>query len=174
MLYETQNERVEDLNEAIYTRSLPDKPLEPLYDIRPVPTKYALFPVLNRRFQQEQPLLQYPPFSTENVYTPPVGNMGPLSGFSIDKETQLQNRFFAKQKHGTGIQTEYIPSSNSNLYNDPVFSSSTDSIPQQQHPGLFFDPTIVQQPQPIPSFITSLRMANKPFHNSTTLKGLTM
>jgi len=166
MLYETQNERVEELNDAIYARVIPDAPLEPQYDIRPVSTKYARFPILDRRRVEgvETSLMLYPQQPT------PVGvSMGPLSGFSVDQETQLQNRFFALQKHGSGIQSTYIPASTSSLYNDPAFYAPGQPI--EAHPGLTPVYDISTMESPIPAFVTSLGMANKPFHNSTSVKG---
>jgi hypothetical protein len=144
MLYERQNERVEELNRHIYARHVSDVPLEPMFDFRPVPTKYSLFPALDRRT------------ITENKINP-VSNP-----FQVDKETQLQNRFFALQKRGSGIQSVYIPSTESSLYKDPEFFKAEPTT----HPGLF-ETFHKPESKPIPQFITSLRMSARPFGNAT-------
>jgi hypothetical protein len=147
MLYEGQNERVEELNRAIYARNAADTPLEPMFDFRPVQTKYALFPALDRR--------------TITELQPPSQNQSP--GFQVDKETQLQNRFFALQKGGSEIQSAYIPSTDSMLYKDPEFSKK--AVPTE-HAGLF-QSFQRPDPKPVPHFISSLHMTSRPFGNAT-------
>lgn len=147
MLYEAQNERVEELNRGIYARNAADTPLEPMFDFRPVQTKYALFPALDRRNISDS--------------QPPVRSS--QTGFQVDKETQIQNRFFALQKGGSEIQSAYIPSTQSMLYKDPEFSNKTSP---SEHPGLF-QSFQRPDPKPIPHFISSLHMSNRPFGNAT-------
>jgi hypothetical protein len=161
MLYEAQNERVEELNRGIYARNLSDAPLDPLFDIKPVSTKYALFPALDRRPTSHEEPIHHP-----GSWTPqdaPVGGSGPLYGFFVDKETQLQNRFFALQKGGAEMQSAYIPASDSDLYKAPVFATSEDKGP---YPGLFKAYEAPVQ-QAIPQFITSMQLSNKPWDNAT-------
>jgi len=164
MLYYGQNERVEELNQRIEERNKPDAPLEPAFDIRPIPTKYARFPVTNLRRHEkgERPIHPLPPFEPTLFFSPPVGNQGPLSGFKIDSESKLQNRFFALQKNGAGMQNQYIPSSQSDLYQTQVVSGPSD----QPFPGLF-KPHPRRVTSEIPDFVGFLQMSNKTFNNAT-------
>ena len=59
-----QNERVEELNRRIVDRVSTDAPLQPNFDPRPVSTKYALFPVIDRRRIPKQAIEKYPPIRT--------------------------------------------------------------------------------------------------------------
>jgi hypothetical protein len=160
MLYEAQNERVEELNRGIYARNLSDAPLDPLFDIKPVSTKYALFPALDRRTRDGEPIHHPGSWTPQDA---PVGGSGPLYGFFVDKETQLQNRFFALQKGGAEMQSAYIPASDSDLYKAPVFAKSEDKGP---YPGLFKAYEAPVQ-QAIPKFITSMHLSSQPWDNAT-------
>ena len=165
MLYYGQEERVEELNRRIEERNQPDAPLEPCFDMRPTPTKYSRFPIVNLRNDPQQietPIYMLPPYTPTLFFTPPVGNQGPLSGFKIDSESRLQNRFFALQKNGAGMQNQYIPSSQSDLYKVDVPLSPSD----QPFPGLFksYPKRVTSE---IPDFVGYLQMSNKTFNNAT-------
>ena len=56
-LYYGQNERVDELNNRIKERQFPDSPLEPMINPRSVPTKYSLFPIINRRKSMNEPVI---------------------------------------------------------------------------------------------------------------------
>ena len=56
-LYYGQNERVDELNDRIATRHFSDSPLQPNFDPRSVPTKYAHFPIINRRTLLKEPVI---------------------------------------------------------------------------------------------------------------------
>lgn len=111
------------INDRIYERYFPTNldVFAPQYDPRPESTKYApLF---------ETPINVPPPrpnFTVELDFNP--NYRAPLSGYSIDKETILQNRVFALQKGIEQEQSVYVPSSQSELYNirvpTPVFGSA--------------------------------------------------
>ena len=170
MLFNGQNDRVEELNRNIYERYKPDAPLEMSFDARPVSTKYAHFPVVDRR--KETSLMPLPNFRVDGPFTPPVGKGAPLSGYSVDTEGQLQNRLFALQKHGSGIQNEYIPDSSSDLYNIKTLPSADNKKggdPREQHPRLnipYLEPLYIV----LPSFIDELKMSSLPFHNNTRIQ----
>lgn len=128
-----QNERVDELNNRISSRHFPDMPLEPNYNMRPIPTKYSLFPIVNRRKEVRETLLNY---SDHNPYL----NFNPSSAKSnvrsfqknVDTETILRNQTFALQ-HGAE-QSMYVPTSNSELYKVNVVVSNP---VEQTHPLLF-------------------------------------
>jgi hypothetical protein len=125
-----QQDRVDALNERIQSRQFPDTTLRPNYDPRPVPTKYSLFPIVDRRKRIEEPLQQY---------NSPLGNssypsMLPGPCFkNVDTETVLRNQTIALQ-HGAE-QGVYVPSSRSDLFQVPVAQSSIQG--EQPFPNLF-------------------------------------
>jgi len=159
-----QEARVEDLNQGIFARFAPEAPLQPAVDFRPTPTKYARFPVTDLRGPVSTPIQQLPAFRIDTHFTPPVGKQGPVSGYGVDNESQLQNRFFGLNLRGSGIQNQYIPGSDSDLYH--VKTVPTTAQQSQPFPGLF-----KPYPKPVvsvvPDFVGHLKMSNKPFGNST-------
>jgi hypothetical protein len=130
-LYYGQNERVDELNKRIESRQFPDSPLEPNFSPRPVPTKYALFPIVNRRKELKEPVVPYLEYNGKTNFNPGTQN-APPSGYinNIDIETVLRNQAFALQKSD---QSVYVPSSNSDLYKVEVPSTYV----EQTHPLLF-------------------------------------
>ena len=130
-----QNERVEELNDRISSRSVPDSPLAPNFDPRPVPTKYHVFPILNaRRPATEIALQPYPPFSVQDNFNP--GNRrAPPDSFvrNIDRESDLRNLGVVLQ-HGAD-QGVYVPDSSSDMYRISAVSGS--QMDPQPHPRLF-------------------------------------
>lgn len=140
-LYYGQFERVDELNDRIASRQFPDSPLQPNFDPRPVPTKYSLFPVINRRTPMKEPVIPYLDYNL-NINFNPGSQRAPPSGYmnNIDIENKLRNQYFAIQ-HGAE-QSVYVPSSKSDLYNTRVPQGSQQD--PQPHPGLFlmqeFDP----------------------------------
>jgi hypothetical protein len=141
--YSGQNQRVDELNSRIYERVISDSPLEPNFDPRPVPTKYAFFPIIDRRTPSKEPKLPYIDYNLQSNFNP--GNrIAPFSGFSnnIDLENTLRNQHFSLQ-HGAG-QGIYIPGSNSDLYKNSVISRPS----EQPHPDLFVDYQWSSAPHP--------------------------
>lgn len=133
-----QFERTDELNGRIYDRFFPDQPLQANFDPRPVPTKYALFPIIDRRAIPNEKITVQNNYNIEQNFNP--GNArAPPQGFlsNIDIETNLRNQNFALQ-HGAD-QGVYVPSSNSDLYKTTVVSKP--SI--QPHPDLFSKPQLV-------------------------------
>jgi hypothetical protein len=114
-LYFCQHERQDELNDRISSRNIPSTPLEPSYYHVPVSTKYAYMPILDQRKPATVPLNNYPVFSPYNTFNP--GNsMAPWAGFAnnVNVESSLRSQFFALQHCE---QSEYVPSSSSDLYN---------------------------------------------------------
>ena len=48
-LYECNHQRTDELNERISLRNIPSSSLQPQFGIRPVSTKYAIMPIVDRR-----------------------------------------------------------------------------------------------------------------------------
>jgi hypothetical protein len=134
-IYYGQNARVDELNDRISSRIVSDVPLQPNFNVRPVCTKYARFPIIDR--------ITLPKVSIEHKTSMnySVGNNfasmqsnGPVDGFfsHVQDESILRNQIYAIQKSGESV---YIPHSESDLYNIKMASPSRGE--QQPHPGLF-------------------------------------
>jgi|TARA_B110000285_G_C15131961_1_gene624228 hypothetical protein len=138
-----QNTNIDEFNSRLNGRQFADSPLEPNFDMRSVSTKYARFPIVNRRKPVMEDKLPYVDYNQGANFTPAVSR-GPVSGYmnGIDTETILRNQTFGLQ-HGIG-QDLYVPSSNSELYNVSVVSRPSD----QPHMGLFTKNTFSNRPHP--------------------------
>ena len=159
-----QFERVDEINSRLSSRNIPDSPLEPHYDLRPVQTKRTLFPIVKNSRSMTEPKLPYPVHNTMNNFNP--GNdTAPTSGFTrnVDVETVLRNQTFALQ-HGAN-QSVYVPSSASDLYNVTVVSKPS----VQPHPDLFAMPqfTTASHPNLVDTAIGNDRFFN---HTRTQLR----
>ena len=128
-----QQERVEDLNERIYSRLYSDSPLRPHFNPRPVMTKYSQFPILDRRVESKVPINTYLDYT---VGTASIVGPAPIEGFqnNIGVESELRNQLYALS---SAPQRYYVPSSSSDLYNvAPVAGSLNEAQP---FPALFDD-----------------------------------
>lgn len=107
------------INEKIYERVIPSDELILNFDPRPVQTKYTHMPILDTLKNSTVMLKESNIFNPNDIFFP--GNAkSNFRGFvdAIDKESSLRNQFFALQKSD---QSKYIPSTQSNLYNNEVF-----------------------------------------------------
>lgn len=131
-----QDERVEDLNERIAARQFPDQPLEPNFSPRAVPTKYSLFPIVDRRKPPKEELVKYPEYNPYNNFNP-GSRAAPGKGFfeNINTESVLRNQPFSKQNCSQNV---YVPTTNSDLYNVSVISRPS----EQPYPLLFEKPQL--------------------------------
>jgi hypothetical protein len=130
-IYYCNNDRVEDLNNRISERNIPSQKLQSQFGIRPVSTKYAMMPILDRRAIPTVPIERMPTYNIATTFSP--GNdQGPWSGFAekIDDDSRLRNQFFALQR---ADQAYYIPPTTSDLYNVEVVGRPV----QQPFPDLF-------------------------------------
>jgi len=102
-----------ELNERLRPRNIPSSPLQPLYDFRPVSTKYTLFQIKEERPPAPEIKYEY----SQNVFNP--SNRAPPNYYfqNIDKESSLRNQFTPLQKSD---QSVYVPELNSNLYENPM------------------------------------------------------
>lgn len=144
-LYYGQTERIDELNDRIYMRNIPDEYNMPNFSPRPTPTKYSHFPIvqlrkqstvkLDAQSQQENP--------TTTPTTPPQKTSQEMNAAKIPQpETRVEKplvdieNFLRNQnellQHGT-IQNKYIPSSKSDLYKVSVIPRPS----QQPYPDLF-------------------------------------
>lgn len=132
-----QNERVDELNERIYGRFIPDRPLQTNVDSRPTSTKYSHFPMIDLRKQTKVDIAPPLEYSPESTFIP-TASRGPTNGYfdHVATESKLRNQFFAIQRGCA--QGEFIPDSNSDLYKVSV-PQSVNPVPQP-HPDLFERP----------------------------------
>lgn len=110
-----QYSRVDEINQRTVERQFADKPMKPCLDLRSLPTKYALFPLIDRRAPSQEPMHKYLDHSSKSNFCPNISK-GPADGFmrNVETETALRNQYFALQ-HGAD-QSVYVPSSTSDLY----------------------------------------------------------
>lgn len=125
------SERQCKMNEMLFSRNVPDAPLQPYLSSRPVLTKYSIMPVVDPRKEIKTPLSQRPIFDISSTFNP-GSDMGPWSGYAsnVNSESELRNQFNALQRCD---QSVYVPSSNSSLYQ----SSFQPKYSSQPFPHLF-------------------------------------
>jgi hypothetical protein len=125
-----------ELNTRLENRNKPSSPLQPLYDFRPVSTKYTLFHKIDESPRQSQSQSQH---HNSHIYDPyqvfNPGDRAPIDYFmrNVDVESTLRSQFFALQ---TSPQAVYVPELNSQLYNNPMayspeFFSPTDATTEK-------------------------------------------
>jgi hypothetical protein len=130
-LYLCQYERQNEINDRISSRNIPSAPLQPFYYQVPVSTKYGYMPILDQSKPATVPLNNYPVYSPHTTFNP-GNNMAPWSGYvnNVNIESTLRSQFFALQDCE---QSQYVPSSNSDLYNVYVPPKPI----KQPYPNLF-------------------------------------
>lgn len=140
----TNKQQNDETNYRIYTRNIPQQPLQPYLDIKPTSTsKCNVFPILDRR---EANVHSFPSYNIGTTFNP--GNrMAPWSGFSnkVGDESILRNQIHPLQRSNTA--TTYIPSSASDLYT-ALSDNTVDS--QQQFPliSATYLPPVAIEPKP--------------------------
>lgn len=177
-VYYGQNERVDDLNHRIQDRQFPDIALPANYDPRPSSTKFCVFPTLDIRTKRDGMPTPIENDQTNGKYVyNPGSHRGPpnVPINNIDIET--------------GFRKEYIPSSQSDLYNTrlttPIVPSAATANYENTHPELFTKYTYSKY---IPEYLAvppssvesnpafSQKIGGNRFHNctKTQLRGFQM
>ena len=126
-----QQDRVDELNHRIQSRQFPDNALRPNFDPRPVPTKYAVFPIIDRKTPANFPIESY----LDDYGFSTATQNGPAKTYlqNIDVETILRNQTVALQRGAA--QGVFVPSSKSDLYRTNLPSPSIEIT--QPFPNLF-------------------------------------
>lgn len=121
-VYYCHDNRVQDLNVRIYDRNIPNVPLQANFEPRAVRTRQIQFPAFDCRSPAKTPVIVRPNYNQYTQFNP--GSSAPFSGWArhIDQDSRLKNKFMAH--HKWTAQTEYIPSSKSDLYNDKTPQSA--------------------------------------------------
>lgn len=157
-----QFDRVDELNDRVSSRHFPDRELQANFSPRPVPTKYSLFPVIERRTPVSEPIREMSRHSVGNNFSPATHN-GPVSTYlaNVDTETILRNQTVALQRGAE--QGRYVPASTSDLYNVQAVGRAE----QQTHP-LLFDR---QQYSTTPGMMEGIGQDRMYNHTRTQLRG---
>ena len=157
-------ERQAITNMRTFERIIPSNPLQPYIDARPASTKYSLIPIVDPRKEINIPMVQRPTYNPKNTFNP--GYRAPWSGYAsnVNNESLLRNQVYALQKCS---QSEYIPSSNSDLY---VYKTQNSFPVEQPFKQLFEEQTFKQT-----NFKHKSHIGYDMFNNSTRvqLKNLT-
>ena len=112
-------DRVEQLNDRIYSRYVPNCTPQMQFDPRPTPTKYTSFPIIGATPTVPTPIIARPVYNTSQSFLP--GNSAPWNGFDVNQESKLKNINFALQKCP---QASYVPSSNSDMFEHSQINTS--------------------------------------------------
>jgi hypothetical protein len=133
----------DELNKRIHSRIYPTHTLKPLFETRPVSTKYTFFQTVNEQPINKTKELMYNNYTPQNTFNP--GNKAPIDYFinNIDTESVLRNQFMALQKSS---QSVYVPELNSSLYENHQMYYKPDTItdcktsmPEKNYAPAFFN-----------------------------------
>jgi hypothetical protein len=113
-----------ELNKRLETRNIPSESLQPLYDFRPLSTKYTIFHTADKSSRTDHVQYNYNPYE---IFNP--GDRAPIDYYmkNVDVESTLRSQFFALQN---GPQSVYVPELNSQLYENSMAYSKTPSFSQ--------------------------------------------
>tara|TARA_B100000674_G_scaffold480169_1_gene479433 strand:+ start:280 stop:804 length:525 start_codon:yes stop_codon:yes gene_type:complete len=157
-VYYCNFQRNQFLNEEIESRHRPTEDLEQTFFEGPVQTRYVKFPMLDCRKSSSVPIKQLPKYNTERVFNP--GYRGAYSGYNVEMESQLMNRFDVLQKCP---QRRYVPGSNSDLFHNSYL------IPTGKRP---YRPSLVEKQEKFKKFNPNkcgmeTNLGGNMFHNHT-------
>ena len=123
LFYQSNDNRVDELNNRIRSRLNPSSVAPMSFSPRPVSTKYSLFPMIDQVAMAETNILSklVPDFLP--------GDSAPFSGFNVQQESNLKIQATLQRDSAS----HYFPSSTSDLFQVSV-PKTTDV---QTHPLLF-------------------------------------
>ena len=157
-LYYCNIKQDEEINERLYARNIPSSNLQPQFSMRPISTKYAFMPIVDRRAPSKVEKEIEPVYNISKTFNP--GNaVAPWSGFAsnISVESTLRNQYFALQNCQ---QSQYIPSSDSDLYKVQVTGQDI----SQPFPDLFKKPKFKEFDP------NTCRIGSNTFNNNTRVQ----
>tara|TARA_B100000902_G_C27319333_1_gene923307 strand:- start:558 stop:1046 length:489 start_codon:yes stop_codon:yes gene_type:complete len=157
---ETNNDKLDTMNNKLYNRNIPSNLLQPNFDPRPISTKYAIMPILDPTKEIMQPKDNYLIYNNNETFFP--GTSKPhFNGYrsKIIDENMLRNQYFALQK---ADQAKYIPSSKSDLYEYNVNNVSNSNLEK----GIMFREMQFNNFNPNPH----ITIGNNIFNNSTRVQ----
>ena len=124
-------ERSKELSERIFARNIPSEPLKNEISFRPEQTKFTILgKEEGYRKKCCEPRNKYANYQPDKIFSP-GNNSAPWYGYAsnVNNESTLRNQDFALQK---ADQSQWIPSTESELYNVNVVSRSVND----PHPHL--------------------------------------
>tara|TARA_B100000123_G_C25691946_1_gene411224 strand:- start:46 stop:579 length:534 start_codon:yes stop_codon:yes gene_type:complete len=127
------DDHLNEINNRILDRRFPDVELKPNLEVRPVSTKYSLFPVIDLR--KEEPLSkEYLEHYVESNFNP-CTSMGPV--LTCQKHVDIENELRGQNTplHKGDLAIKHIPKPQSNMYRSNITNMSPQ--PPQPHPLLF-------------------------------------
>jgi len=147
-----------ETNDRINQRFIPSFKPQISLDIRSVQTKYTTMQINDERPHVNTSIDNRKLYNVNNDFLP-VAYGAPTNTFltNIDQESILRNQFFALQKCN---QKEYVPSSNSDLYNVEVVGRK-----ENNNHSLLFNKETFKSSKPKFNF-----KDNKMFNNNTSIK----
>ena len=154
-------EKLDTMNNKLYTRNIPSNTIQPNFNARPVSSKYSKLPLIDHRKESNVPIINQENYNSEEVFYP--GTRKPhYCGFAtnIDKESTLRNQFFALQ---AADQARYIPPSTSDLYMNPI---NFQTVPVNLEETMLFREPEFADFNPNPSVI----IGNRIFDNATRVQ----
>jgi len=116
-------ENLDKINSDIYNRNFPSNELQMYFSPRPVLTRYSFMPILDHKSEASVAINKCNIYNNNQTFFPGT-KQAPYNGYSenIDKESSLRSQFFALQNSS---QAKYIPSSNSDLYENNIDFKNT-------------------------------------------------
>lgn len=132
-VYIKRNTKEDAMNNEIYQRNIPSKPVQMVFDPRQVQTRYVRFPMIDAKTPARVTVDHRGPYQQHGQFNP--GSSAPYEGYAtnIDQDSRVKNMYAANQKYTP--QSNYIPSSHSELYNEPTIHNSKPYV--NDHPLLF-------------------------------------
>lgn len=132
-VYIKRNTKEDAMNNEIYQRNIPSKPVQMVFEPRQVQTRYVRFPMVDSKTPTRVTVDHRGPYQQHGQFNP--GTSAPYEGYAtnVDQDSRVKNMFAANQKYTP--QSAFVPSSGSDLYNSPVINNSKPVI--NQHSMLF-------------------------------------
>jgi hypothetical protein len=130
--YYIRKDERDEINNDISKRFVSDMPLQPNINVRPVQTKYVLFPVVDGRTNggaKKQYLEHY----VETNFAPITDN-GPVNLSNTHVDTSSELRGLNVPLHKGDLPLKYTPSKTSDMY---VVNVPQGKPVAQPYPGLF-------------------------------------
>lgn len=157
------SDRTDELNTRINSRNNVGSELKPNFDPRPVSTKYALFPMIDRRGKATIEKKQYNMFSPETTFNP-SSDRAPVDGFlnNVAIETELRGQNYKLK--GGDLGNKYMPDIKGSLYNVQVGNAM--EAPDPKHHLLFERSTFSQATHEN----INPRIGGDTFHNNTRVQ----
>jgi len=130
--YYIRKDERDTMNDKINNRFVPDSPLLPNINVRPVSTKYTLFPIVDGRLDTQEKK-QYLDYYVETNFAPMTSN-GPVNTNKQFIDTNSELIGLNVPLHKGDLPLKYTPSKNSDMY---VVDVPKGAPVMQPFPGLF-------------------------------------